>query len=174
MHKFALVVGVFLAASSCNKNLKQVTRAYTKEVSCPADKVIALDLPESDPRHGEAWLVYGCDQRRLCFDDNKKGEWSCGWTEQLQMATGRLKLETNCPTEQMRPVAYVEQGKAPTLDDWGNVWDSQGGAYRIEACGKHYVCNVNKNGAACGPAQDLSKSTLQNGAPPAPAIPAAK
>ena len=173
MRKLIFVLGFAVLATSCNKNMKAVTRTYAKEMNCPADQVIALDLPKSNPKNGEAWYAYGCDQRRLCYDDTTKGEWSCRWPDDLVQAAARLKLETNCPTEQMKAVAYTEQGKAPTIGDWGSEWDWQGGAYRIEACGKHYVCNVNNNGSACGAAQDLSKQVLQNGAPPAPAAPGA-
>jgi hypothetical protein len=168
MRTLVFLLGFAVLATSCNKNFKAVRKTYARDLNCPAEKVIVLDLPGSHPKNGEQWLAYGCEQRRLCFDDNTRGEWACRWADDLLQAAARLKLETNCPTEQMKPVAYTEQGRAPSMDDDGNEWEWQGGAYRIEACGKHYVCNVNNNGAACGPAVDLAQQNLPNGAPPAP------
>ena len=162
-----LLLTVFATVSGCHKNLKHVRATYAAELKCPDEKVIVLELPDGNPKQGEAWNTYGCDQRRLCFDDSSHGEWVCRWPDDLQTAAGRLKLETNCPTEQMQPTAYQELGRAPTEDDDGSKWNWTGGAWRIAACGKAYVCNVNAVGASCVAAADLTGRPA--GAPPPPA-----
>lgn len=157
MRTIVLLLAAAVLSTSCARNLKTVRRTYAAELSCPVDNVIVLQMPDGHPQQGESWQVYGCDQRRICFDDNKRGVWACRWADELEQAAARLKLETNCPTEQMKPLAYTETPKGPTEDDDGSAWAWQGGAYRIDVCGQHYVCNMQSGSpASCAPAPNLA------------------
>ncbi len=150
-----------LLASACARNIKTVRNAYSREMGCPSEKIIVMQMPPGHPQRGESWQVYGCEQRRICFDDNQRGVWACRWSDDLQAAAARLKLETNCPTESTTPTAYIEQGRSPSMDDDGADWAWQGGAYRIDACGKHFVCTVAvSGGATCAAAPDLASGLL--------------
>jgi hypothetical protein len=160
--RIALTLGssIFILATGCaGQNHHFVRDAYVKELGCPESKVIVLNYLGNDKRRGNEWQAYGCGQRRTCLDNNEKAKWECRWPDDLQAAAAQLQLLTNCPTVQMKPVAYNEAKKGPDLDDNGGDWDWPGGSWRIDTCGKPYMCQVNEaNQATCQPAPDLTSA----------------
>jgi hypothetical protein len=146
--------------------------AFARETRCAESDVVVVDLPK--PNRGRAWLAFGCDHKRRCLYDSDQGKWVCRWDEDLKMAVARLKLLTNCPGGDMVPLAYDESGRKPTADDERRVWSSEGGAYRISACGAHYICTIGESGANCDPAASLGHALVPaREAPPSPQAAAA-
>ena len=148
---------------------------YVKELGCPEGKVLVMNFPGRDKRRAHEWQAYGCGQRRTCFDNETKGAWDCRWPDDLQAAAAQLTLLTNCPESQMKPVAYNEAKKGPTEDNNGGDWDWPGGSWRIDTCGRPYMCQVTENNqATCQPAPDLQAQPAgypPAGAPPPPPPP---
>jgi hypothetical protein len=172
MRSTLLLTIAAMAAGCASNNHKIIRSTYVRELGCPSDKVFVMNFPKDDKRRGEQWQVYGCDQRRICFDDTNRGVFACRWPDDLQAAASQLRLLTNCPTESMTALAYSERGGGPTPDDDGTEWVWQGGAYRIDACGTHFVCSVMVNNAAnCQPAPDLAPAMANPPPMPPPAIP---
>jgi hypothetical protein len=146
-----------------------VRDAYALELRCPESKVVVLNFLGNDKRRGNQWQAYGCGQRRTCFDNSDKGRWECRWPDDLQAAAAQLQLMTNCPVDQMRPVAYNETKKGPTMDDSGGDWDWPGGAWRIDTCGTGFMCTVTETSRAiCQQVPDLTPAASQ---PPLPLLP---
>src|SRR6516225_6657903 len=113
---------VALAAGCASNNHTIIRSTLVKDLGCPQDKVWVMNFPKDDKRRGEQWQVYGCDQRRICYDDTKRGVFACRWPDDLQAVASQLKLLTNCPTESMTALAYSERGGGPTPDEDGTEW----------------------------------------------------
>ncbi|HOX42954.1 MAG TPA: hypothetical protein PK668_05130 [Myxococcota bacterium] len=134
--RMLIVLVAVCCAQGCTVDRSYLLRKSAENLKCDRGEITIVSQTENDGGGNFDWVArykgrdYHCEHRcpaHVCSSTCKETESSNAET-QKKVAIDRLSLETGCAADGIRVLSQSE-------------WSSGGEvAYRIEACGKTYVC----------------------------------